>query len=96
MKKRAYRVSDIARRHTDAAMAALADIVQNGQSESARISAAIALLDRAWGKPAQSLEMSGKDGSPIQTETVLNAADLTDEALAEKLKLYGFEYGVEP
>ena len=34
----------------------------------APLAAANALLDRGYGRPHQSVEMSGKDGGPIQTE----------------------------
>ena len=33
----------------------------------AQLAAANALLDRGYGRPAQAVEMSGKDGGPIQT-----------------------------
>jgi hypothetical protein len=45
------RLSDLARMHCDSAMAALVNILENGQSESARIAAAIAILDRGYGRP---------------------------------------------
>jgi hypothetical protein len=34
------------------------------------MSAAVRLLDRLEGKPRQAVEMSGKDGGPIQTQQV--------------------------
>jgi hypothetical protein len=43
---------ELARQHTEAALATLADICQNGENESARVAAANAILDRGWGKPA--------------------------------------------
>ena len=45
-------VRDLARAHTGTALATLVDICRNGESESARVAAACALLDRGWGKPA--------------------------------------------
>lgn len=44
-------LSELAAGHVEAAMTALADIAANGQSEAARVSAAIAILDRAYGRP---------------------------------------------
>jgi len=38
----------------------------SGQSEATRVSAAIALLDRGYGRPAQSLEHAGPAGKPVQ------------------------------
>jgi hypothetical protein len=43
---------DLARQHTEAALATLVEIALNGENESARVTAANALLDRAWGKPS--------------------------------------------
>lgn len=37
--------------HIEIALATLADVAANGQSESARVSAACAILDRTYGKP---------------------------------------------
>ena len=37
--------------HVETAIAALADIATNGLSESARVSAACAILDRTYGRP---------------------------------------------
>ena len=35
---------------------AVAHIIQNGESEQARVSAAFGMLDRGWGKPNQPSE----------------------------------------
>lgn len=45
----------LAQAATPHAMAALLDIAMNGASDSARVAAAVALLDRAHGKPGQSV-----------------------------------------
>jgi len=45
-------LAELARVHTGAALQALAEIASHGRSESARVSAAIALLDRGHGRPA--------------------------------------------
>ena len=50
-------LSELAREHTDVALSALAEIASSGASESARVSAATALLDRGYGRPRQTLEM---------------------------------------
>lgn len=47
------RLSQLARQHTDVAFAALVNIAENGQAEGARITAACAILDRAFGKPRE-------------------------------------------
>jgi len=53
-------VRSLARAHTGVAIRTLSGIAQNGESESARVSAATVLLDRGWGRPAQ--PVTGKDG----------------------------------
>lgn len=61
-------LSELARDHTDVALSALVDIAMNGESESARVSAATALLDRGYGRPRQAVEME------LQTEDRLSQA----------------------
>ena len=56
-------LSEMARAHTDAALETLAQIAVSGESEAARVSAANALLDRGYGKPSQSLDVSNPDGT---------------------------------
>jgi len=51
-------VREIAQQHTAAAMETLVAVMQTGKN-SERVQAATALLDRGWGKPTQSVEMSG-------------------------------------
>jgi hypothetical protein len=45
-------IRELARQHTTAALQTLVEICQNGENESARVTAANAILDRGWGKPA--------------------------------------------
>jgi hypothetical protein len=47
------RLSALAREHTHTAFDALLDVCKNGTSETARIAAATALLDRGFGKPRE-------------------------------------------
>jgi hypothetical protein len=47
-------VINLAREHTEASIAALAEIRDSKSApDSARIAACVALLDRGWGKPTQ-------------------------------------------
>ncbi len=39
------------------------------KAAAARVAAAKEMLERAYGKSKQAIELSGKDGSPIQTIT---------------------------
>lgn len=68
------RLSDLARVHADDALATLAEIARNGTTDASRVSAACAILDRAFGRPRQSveLELDVHDDAPmvIQWQTV--------------------------
>lgn len=65
MSKSLTEIRSLARSHTETALSALAGIAQNGQSESARVAASVALLDRGWGKPSQPVDGDG-EGGPVQ------------------------------
>ncbi len=56
-------VKSLARSYTKIAVETLGGIAGQGVSESARVAASIALLDRGWNKPASSVEHTGKDGA---------------------------------
>ena len=59
-------VKAVAGSYTAAALATLAEIMQDGTApHSARVSAANALLDRAVGKPRQELEHAGSEPEPL-------------------------------
>lgn len=47
------RLSQLAREYTWTAFDTLVDVCENGQSDSARIAAATALLDRGFGRPRE-------------------------------------------
>ena len=70
--KQNYVISDLARSHTELAIETLAEIAANQKAPpAARVSASEALLNRGWGKPAQSLD------AKIENRTVdLGAAHL--------------------
>jgi hypothetical protein len=54
-----------ARAQSQEAIKALVDIARYGRSEAARVSAATALLDRAFGKPAQTVHKTNQDISRL-------------------------------
>lgn len=73
-------VKDLARGHTVLAIRTLAEIAKGARSAVARIMAAEALLNRAWGKPTLAVELTGKDGGPIRTEDARpDLSRLTDD-----------------
>jgi hypothetical protein len=57
-------VRDLARAHTEDAIRTLVEIRgDKTQPAPARVAAATALLDRAWGKPSQPLDGDGQGGA---------------------------------
>jgi hypothetical protein len=59
-------VKEAARALTPVAIATLQEVCTDPDAPaSARVTAAEALLNRAWGKPSQAVELSGKDGGAI-------------------------------
>lgn len=52
-------LSELAQKHTKEALRTLVSVATSGESEAARVSAAVAILDRGYGKPPQALEHSG-------------------------------------
>jgi hypothetical protein len=72
MSKSLTEIRSLARSYTEMAIQALAGVAQNGQSESARVAAAEALLSRGWGKPSQPVDGDGEGGPILQRiETVI-------------------------
>jgi hypothetical protein len=53
-------IRSYARAHALEAIQTLAGVARNGKQEAARVAAAIALLDRGWGRPPQT--HTGEDG----------------------------------
>lgn len=64
MSKAPTEIRSLARSHTETALNTLAGIMQQTDAPpAARVSAASALLDRGWGKPAQAI-IGGDDDDP--------------------------------
>lgn len=70
-------VRELARQHTETAIRALIDIATSSRSDSARVRAAEALLDRAYGRPTQHIA-GDDDAAPIRV-------DLPDSTIIELL-----------
>ncbi len=70
--KKLAEVKELAQAHTADAIKALAAICKSGISESARVAAAVALLDRGHGKPVQT----------VNTNVRRSIINFTDEELA--------------
>ena len=68
-------IRSLARSFTDSAIKTLAGVMQQPDSPpAARVSAAVALLDRGWGKPQQTVDMTVRRAI---------AKDLADDELAD-------------
>jgi hypothetical protein len=70
-------VREIAQQHTTAAMETLVTVMQTGKN-SERVQAATVLLDRGWGKPIQSVEMTGSQLSLVDLLASLNTSSAAD------------------
>jgi hypothetical protein len=69
------RLSELAKTYTEEALLTLVDVARNGRTDAARVSAANALLDRAYGKPAVKEEKEVVDLPPVVIEVVGQSAD---------------------
>lgn len=72
-------VVELARSYTKQAIATLASIMENG-SERAQVAAAQVLLDRAWGKPSQAVEVTGTEGGAVLVNVILNRSQPTSSS----------------
>ncbi|MFD2500822.1 hypothetical protein ACFSTI_20755 [Rhizorhabdus histidinilytica] len=83
-------LAELARKHAPTAIRTLAQIARKGESESARVAAANALLDRGFGRPTQSHEHSGPNGGPIEY------ANLSDEEISARIAAHEAARGKRP
>ena len=69
--------------HGADALAALASIAKNRRApHAARVSAAVAILDRGYGRPSQAVALTGKDGGPMSHQHT----NVTPAQLAEAVR----------
>ena len=86
--EQSQRLSELAKTYTEEALQTLVDVAKSGRTDAARLSAADALLDRAYGKPAVKEEKEIVDLPPAVIQLTglrLCAA----HALQSKLYLHG-------
>ena len=70
-------IREIARQHTDAAIKVLINVMGDAEAAaSARVGAATALLDRGWGRPAQTINASIDHGVEPDAGLIGYAGDL--------------------
>lgn len=63
-------IKALAQVHASEAIATLANILMSSESDTARIAAAKELLDRGYGKAMQGVELTGKDGMPVEFKQI--------------------------
>lgn len=62
-------ITEAAKEHAEKALEVLVGIASDGKAPAAaRVSAATAILDRGYGKPSQAVELTGKDGGPLEVK----------------------------
>lgn len=62
-------IKELAASKSEDAVEALHQIATGGEDERARVQAAVAILDRAFGKPRQELEVSSPPDGAVKVET---------------------------
>ena len=68
-------LAEMAKEHAEAALRTLVEIATGDGAASARVSAATAILDRAYGRPPQALEHSGNGHVQIIVDTGINRSE---------------------
>ena len=83
--KQVGEVVELARQHTQEAVQRLVFWMRSTNPQ-ASVRATESIMERAWGKPVQPMEVTGKDGSAIQIERALR--NLSLEELETMMKMY--------
>lgn len=87
----AHELRDLCRQHTQKAVETLIALM-DCNSPAVQQRAADSILDRAWGKPSQAIEMTGSEGGPLQVTSLVDvircaaAAEIKEREGKEKEK----------
>jgi len=76
-------IKELAAEHTPEALDEILRLMREAQNETTRLAAARDIIDRAYGKPTQSVEQTGKDGGPIQLVEIVRF--VRDKTAVEQL-----------
>ena len=68
--EQSQRLSELAKTYTEEALETLVDVARNGRTDAARVSAANALLDRAFGRPIIQSHEGPVDSNPHIIELI--------------------------
>lgn len=74
------RFREACRGYTDQALAEIADLMTHCENPSVRLKAAIELLDRGYGKPAQAVTGEGGEG-PVRVENWVGLLSMRDTSV---------------
>ena len=90
-------ISDAAKAHAEMALGVLVEIAGKATAiDAARVSAANSILDRAYGRPGQSVELTGTDQAALEINSndgfAAFAAGLDALALAKSAS-FGDDFG---
>ena len=66
MSKAPADLRSLARSHTETCVNRIEGLARNATSEAVRMDANRYLLERGWGKPASTTEVTGKDGQTLE------------------------------
>ncbi len=81
------RVEEIARDHTEVALRTLVAIMSGTQfRDSARVSAACAILDRGWGRAPQTVEIGNKDEKPFEVASLNMSSEMATQIYLERVR----------
>jgi hypothetical protein len=72
--KAAHDLKALAQEQTAEAVKTLIDVMKNGDKDAARVAAASALLDRGYGKPMQSIDVTQRRAVDEIPEDLIDAA----------------------
>jgi hypothetical protein len=71
-----------ARKYVVETITEMVRLMRTSTSDAVRLEACEKLLNRAVGRPPQAVELTGKDGGPVQHEDVTNDAERFTGAIA--------------
>lgn len=78
-------LAEYARKYAEDCIEGLIDIATSSESDAARVTAYNAVLDRAYGKPAQDIDIGNQDGEEfIVNGSAQKVIDILDEIAKQK------------
>ncbi|MBX9772372.1 MAG: hypothetical protein K2X29_13430 [Candidatus Obscuribacterales bacterium] len=95
--KDVYRITELAKTHTEEALQTLAEIASDKTAPpAARVSAAEALLNRAWGRPSQHVEATVTAGISFGQFLENQAKNCKELGLLESIEPTVIDMSIEP